>query len=536
MTAATTTILKWTPPGPVAARAYLNDHEITALQGPVGSGKTGTFVAKAQRGVRQQSPWRSDRVRRARLCILRDDYRKLWENFIPSWWEWVPQELLDAEGRKLISWVGSHGGPAVQTIRSAIKDPAMPTGIGICELEVHFLALGDNQSEQALEAFFGGLVFTWYWLNEAQTFNRTVFDYCVQRIGRYPHERDAQPVNPGLWMDFNAPIEGHFLHDMIIERKLIANRHYFRQPGGLDPNAENQKGHPRERYERMLMWMRKSEIDRKIHNKFGRKRDGQPVFEAFDDDRMVAPHELMPVHGRRLLIGIDAGLSPAAVIAQRMPNGQYRPLDEVVCEHGVGAERFGRRLGALLDSEKYVAFRGQDQILAVADPSSFDGVDKAAGERHWAARVAAEAGIRIRKAKTNAARTRRQAIEDCLVVVEGEPMYFMSPTCVTLRRAMNGGYRWRKVQFAGEERLSEEVDDNEFTHVADGDQYGAMEEGGYERALGREPNESNPVREKLERAGYAVSAPTGGGLRRARRARLRGEGRELMPLITGDDE
>ena len=531
----TTTIRKWLPPGPVALRAWASREPVVALQGPVGSGKTGTFVAKAQHGVTLQNKW-PDGVKRARLCILRDDYRKLWENFIPSWLEWVPETLTDREGRPVIEWVGSHGGPAVQTIRTAVKDATAESGIGTCELEVHFLALGDNQSEEALEAFFSGLVFTWYWMNEGQTFKRAVFDYCIQRIGRYPHERDAKPVAAAVWLDFNAPIEGHFLHDMIINRELVANRHYFRQPGGLEPDAENQKGHPRERYERMMTWMRKHEVERKVHNKFGRKRDGEPVYDTFDDDRFVSPHELQPVLGRRLIIGLDQGLSPAASIRQRMADGQWRLLDEVICEHGVGPERFGRRLGVLLDSKKYIAFRGQGQIRAVADPAGFGGVDKTTNEQDWAARVAAEAGIRIVPAKTNNPKTRRQAVEDSLVVIEGVPMFLMSPTCVTGRRAMNGGYRWRKVRFAGEERLAEEPDKNEFSHWADGDQYAAMEEGGYEAAVGRETNESNPVMDRARAAGYAVS--DGGRLRgiSARRARLEGGQHRLAPLISGEDE
>ncbi len=530
-----TTIRKWLPPGPVALRAWACREPVVALQGPVGSGKTGTYVAKAQymANLQERQP---DGVRRARLCILRDDYRKLWENFIPSWKEWIPETLVDPQGRPVIEWVGSHGGPAVQKIRTVTKDKASGDFV-ITELEVHFLAIGDNQTEDALEAFFSGLTFTWYWLNEGQTFRRSVFDYCIQRIGRFPHERDAKPMYPGVWLDFNAPVEGHFLHVLIVMRELVENLTYFREDGGLDANAENQKGHPRERYERMLTWMRKHEVERKVHNKFGRKRDGEPVYDAFDDATFVAPHELMPVPGLRLIVGIDGGLSPAATIRQVMPNGQKRVLDEVVCEHGVGPERFGRRLGARLDTLKYVQFRGQGQIRAVADPAAFGGTDKVEADPDWVARVSAEAGIRIYEAKTNKAVPRRQAVEDSMVVIEGVPMLWISPTCVMLRRAYNGGYRWRKVRFAGEERLSEEPDKGEFSHVADADQYAAMEEGGYEAAVGREVNTSNPVMDRARAAGYAVGERLPGRAISARRARREGgSAAHLQPLITGEED
>lgn len=539
----TTTVRKWEPPGPVALMSWASDAEVVALQGPVGSGKTGTFVQKAQRLVQRQNKW-PDGVRRARLCILRDDYRKLWENFIPAWWEWVPKELQDREGRKVIEWVGSHGGPAVQTWRTIVRDPSSATGFTICELETHFLALGDNQNEQALEAFFGGLAFTAYWLNEAHTMNRVVFEYCIQRKGRFPHERDAVPVAPAVWMDFNAPVEGHFLYDLITgadpKVKLVQGTHYFRQPGGLDANAENQKGHPRPRYESMMRWMRPHEIDRKVHNKFGRKRDGEPVYRYFDDEKMVAPEALEPDPSRRLIVSLDAGLSPAAVLSQRMADGQRRALDEVVSEHGVGPERFGRRLRQMLDQPKYARFRSGGNIRVVADPAAFGGVDKVAKDKSWAQRVGAEIGLTIHRARSNAIGVRHQSIEDCHVTIEGVPMYYMSPTCVVLRRANNGGYRWRKIRFAGEERLSDEVDDNEFTHVADADQYGAMEEGGYETAIGRpHVDDDNPVVERMVAAGYSAPQTLGGGIKSARRARLESRERERggarQALITGEE-
>jgi len=524
-----TVIRPWTPPGPKALAAFQSHEELIVLQGPVGSGKTGTFIAKALAGTMRQHPQpivkgaiarvpRAHAVRRSRLTILKNDYRRLWENFIPSWWEWIPQH----DPQNGIEWVGSHGGPAVQLATMALPDGT--AGL----LETHFMALGDITSDEALEDFFAGIQSTWIWINELQTFIELAFGKCFQRAGRYPREADGGSVDPGVWADMNAPVVDTWQHREIVSRRWIENRHYFRQAGARDPGAENLQHLPKGYYERQVRFMKKHEVERKVDNKFGRRLDGMPVHD-FDDALFVAPDELQPDHNLVLIIGIDAGGSPAAVLKQRRADTQLRVLDEVVCEHGVGPERFGRRLGALLDTAKYIAFRAPGRIRAVADPSAQYGSDKVEGERDWMERVGAEAGVRILPAKTNAPEPRRQAIDDCLKVEGTVPMFWLSPTCTVLRGALNGGYRWRKLNIANVERYDEKPDKNDYSHVAEACQYGAMEEGGYERALGRARDDSNPVRQLLQQNGYAtVTTPAHVG---RVPGRLRDVARHQRPII-----
>jgi hypothetical protein len=489
-----TTLRPWSPPGPVAAAAFASWASPLVLQGPVGSGKTGTFIWKAVAGTFMQTPW-ADGVRRARLLILRDDYRRLWNNFIPSWLEWLPKH--DPENG--VEWLGSAGGPASQVL--TMQSPDGKKAI----LEVLFMALGDDFSEQVMEDFFTGLQATWIWFNEWHTIPFVAFDKALQRVGRYPRSVDARVIGPGVWGDCNAPIVDTWHHLLITGGRLRPGISYFRQPGGDEAGAENTQNLYPGYYEKMRETMSAHEYERKVRNRFGRRLDGEPVYE-FDDATFVAANELAPDLSRVLLIGMDAGLDPAAVLGQRRADQQLRRLAAIVSEHGVGPERFGRRLGQLLDTPRFALFRKPGMILASADPSASYGVDKVEGESNWIERVEEEAGIRIRPAETNNAETRRQAVRDTLKVIEGVPMALFDPVhCAPLRQAYNGGYRWRKMKTIGVERYDPEPEKNQWSHVADADQYLSLLEGGFARAKGREPSDSNAVLELMRNQGLIAT-------------------------------
>ena len=58
--------------------------------------------------------------------------------------------------------------------------------------------------------------------------------------------------------------------------------------------------------------------------------------------------------GRTIFIGIDFGLTPAAVFGQTTASGQWRWIDELVTED-IGAVRFAELLGPMLRG-RYAGF------------------------------------------------------------------------------------------------------------------------------------------------------------------------------------
>jgi hypothetical protein len=507
-----TTLRPWSPPGPVAQAAFQSWGPVILIMGPPGSGKTGMLIWKPVAGAFMQNPY-PDGVRRARLWVIAIDYRRLWGSFIPSWFEWLPQHDPDNG----IVWVGPRGGPALQTI--SMKSPAGEVVV----LEVMFEAVGDDWSEEAIEAFVAGKQATWALLNEWQNMPRILWDKLGPRVGRFPRAADAKVVGPGIWGDLNAGVVESWQHLLCTGGARKRGVHLFEQPGAFDLDsggnriAENLKNLPPGYYEQMMLTMPAHEIERKIHNRWGRRLDGEPVFN-FDDRALVADLPLKPDYRRTLLFGVDAGLDPAIVFGQRMADGQLRRLAEVVAVvHGVGPKRFGEQVAALLASPRFAPFLVAKNIRGYGDPAAFHGNDKEdPDDAHWMDRFAQAAGLtgdmRPRPAPTNLPTPRQQAVRDTLVVEEGVPRGLFDPEHVpNLRRAYNGAYRYRKLRVVGAERYDPEPDKGPASHVADADQYLALLEGGYERAIGRSHNDGNAVLDLMRERGLIGGGEDGRG-------------------------
>ena len=122
-----------------------------------------------------------------------------------------------------------------------------------------------------------------------------------------------------------------------------------------------------------------------------------------------------------------------------------------------------------------------------ADPSAAFGVDAQQNAYDWIQAVANRTHIRFRGAPTNVPGTRWSAVRGPLIgTIDGtQPEFLLSPRCKILRRGFNSGYRFRKIQIAGENRYEDKADKNEYSHPHDALQYLMIGGGGYAAALGR---------------------------------------------------
>jgi hypothetical protein len=115
-----------------------------------------------------------------------------------------------------------------------------------------------------------------------------------------------------------------------------------------------------------------------IDNKPGYSRHGKPVYEEYNDDLHASKVSLRIIPALPLLWGFDAGLHPAALVVQWLPDGQFRFLKEFYLGH-CGPTRFGEHVKTWLDQNVPPEIKHQ----AWADPTAFDGVDKLSGELSW---------------------------------------------------------------------------------------------------------------------------------------------------------
>ncbi|HCS23302.1 MAG TPA: hypothetical protein PLW48_10130 [Alphaproteobacteria bacterium] len=480
--------LNFEPPGPVGDAFMQSMAPVNAIMGPVGSAKTSCLVMKTIQLAARQPRSKLDGVRYTKALFVRETFRQLYGTTIPSWWKWVP--------KKIGKWTGGLNQPGFHHIRFQLADAS------IVDLQAEFEALG----EQNVEELFKGKEFNLLNLNEGDTLSPDVLDNGVIRVaqGRYPGGAHVDPemcikqVN----IDYNAPDVENYLYKLKEENKPEGYA-FFRQPGGLDPNAENRKHATREGYEGMRRQLlargRDDLVRRNIDNEYGFTRDGKPVYAEYRDSFHCAGEELEPVRGITVFVDFDQGLRPAAVLRQTMPNGQLRVLDELYSE--TGSKGLAAALKKLAGSKKYTGVRivGGKCDPAGASPNGDEEeswIDKMNRLMGWAGRD------RITAAATNSIEVRLDAVRVKFKtsVDDGQPGILISSSCSVLRKGLAAHYKFKRKK-GTEEHEDVPVKKFPISDVQDALQYGALDEGGYEEAVGR-ARRARPV--------------TGGGMRVAK--------------------
>lgn len=471
------------PVGPVAGRFINSPAYISAIMGPVGGGKTtASFARYINLGLAQNSVWDDRRgcyVKRCRIAAVRDTYPNLDRTLIKSWHQWFPKTL----GK----WSGEAPRTHNFTLYIGTKGLA---GYFELDMELIFTAIGDNSVEDVLRGF----ELTGLHGNELDLLPRDMLDYGLGRIGRYPAAKDGGCARAQFFGDLNAPDEDNWVYDVFVNKSLDAELiaeiqeetgeqgpliEFFQQPGAREPGAENLHNLPKGYYTKQMLGMSQEKIRRLIDNKFGAVRDGMPVYPEYSDQVHCSLEPLRPVRGLPLRIGMDAGLTPAAVIGQRNAFGQTvilaelaTVLDEDDTLSSVGPTAFGEALADLLATR----FPGFPIEYAAVDPAASKGTDGSGNELNWLQIVAKVAKIRIRPAPVpnNSLDVRLEAVRRPLkrLIEAGRPGLVISSECKILRRGFNSGYKYRRTALAGGDgRYENKPFKNQYSHVHDALQY-----------------------------------------------------------------
>ena len=447
--------IEYEPPGPVA-RAFLeSDAFVRGIRGPFGSGKSTVCCVDILTRALEQKPG-VDGMRRSRWAIIRNTYPELKTTTIKTWHGLVPQNV----GR----WIDT--GPPTHIL----------TGDDF-EIEVLFLALDSPADVKKLLS----MDLTGAWINEAREVPKSILDGVTARVGRYPSKANGGPTWFGVMMDTNPPDSDHWWY-RLAEDDTPEGFRFFAQPSGISAEAENRENLPDGYYERICAGKSEDWIKVYVRGEYGFLQDGRPVYPEYRDS--VHARDVQPWPRVPLRIGLDFGLTPAAVIAQRNAVGAWRFLDEVVTEY-MGARRFGEQL------KRHLGEHWQNFEIAsiTGDPAGNQPLGPAAEKTVFT--VLAAVGIDAKPADTNDWTPRREAVAKALSsIIDGEPGLVIGPKCKVLRKAMMGGYHYRRLQIVGEERYQDKPNKNAFSHVAEAGQY-VMLGGGEGRAVVR----SKPLRQ-----------------------------------------
>ena len=264
------------------------------------------------------------------------------------------------------------------------------------------------------------------------------------------------------WTWTNPPDTDHWWY-RLFEEDRPDGWSVYHQPSGLSKEAENKVNLPPNYYERLQSGHDSAWIDVYVHGKYGYVKDGKPIFPEFSDTVHVLEDEPQIMRGV-VYVGIDFGLTPAAVIAQKSATDQWIIYDELVTED-MGAVRFGELLGQLL-KEKY---RGHT-IRAWGDPA---GEQRSQVDERTPFQILRAQGIPAVKAPSNDFMLRVESVAKALttLTMQAVPRLVISPRCRNLRKALAGGYKYRRVQVSGDERYHDKPDKGRYSHVAEALQY-----------------------------------------------------------------
>lgn len=483
----------WPRPKPLEDGTQPNGPAVCGIEGPTGSGKTGTLFRKLWRLAQKMPKSPVDGKRHFKAISLATTYRQLWRGPIPSFLELLPKHLGD--------WHGSPpDSPASHDIQARLEDGST------LHYQHEFAAIGEKySSEEELETFFRGSPATVWHLVEADTLPALALDFALNRSGRYPAVKHGLAPWFGVVFDLNAPRQTSWLYQKM-RREWTIGKEYFVQPpavlrdgmGGwrVNPHAENQENLPPGKYAGDAATLGDRLLRRMLAGEHMPDMRGKPVYGFytdpetgkaeghFDANRHIAKAPIPVLKHAPLAFGTDGGRQPGGWFVQEDPlTGQIRVVAEILTTHGTGEDRYGEMINAMLARAPFDGHwpRGgpnnMRDIIAGDDPSNHNGKDEKTGEGDWSLALKRVTGLDFRPggALANTRIPRIEVITNLLKapdVAPGVPKFMVSPTCPLTIEALEGAYRYAMKRVNSEKpQFEDEPEKNDFSHLIEGGQY-----------------------------------------------------------------
>jgi len=396
----------------------------------VGSTKTTAGIVKILMEGRKVAAC-EDGIRRSRCAVVRNTRQMLLDSTIPDFLKLFPE------------------GEAGVYLRTEMK---FIIKVDDLEIEVLFRGLDDTNDVRRLLS----LQLSFAMMDEVREINRDVFEALTGRLGRYPNgmqvphrpewgvDDKGNPIagcvddfgNPmkRIWGQTNPPDVDSYWGTYLTDPP--DNCFVTIQPSGRSPEADWIKHLPSDYYEDMMQGKAEDWISVYVDAEWGKSISGKPVFTSFKRDTHVAKEALKP-QGGLLIIGVDAGLTPAAVIGQVLYDGRVVVYDAVTSS-GMGALRFVREKLKPLLANKFPGFKS----VIIIDPAARQ---RAQTDERTVADIYKAEGFSVKYARTNAVVARLSAVDKFLNrIVDGKSGVLMCPVgAKDLIVACAGKYRYK---------------------------------------------------------------------------------------------
>lgn len=429
--------------------------------GPVGSTKTTASIMKIPYFAAQVAPG-VDGIRRSRYAVVRNTRQMLFDATIKDFLAWLPDGqagvFYKTEARFELIFNDVH-------------------------CEILFRGLDDANDVRRLLS----LQLTGAMVDECREINPDIYKALTGRVGRYPSGIHV-PHNPKWGLDDKGnPIQG-CVDDNGKPMKMVwgvtnppdrdtfwqeylssppDSVHVTIQPGGTSQEADWVHLLPTDYYEDLAVGKDPNWINVYIHSKWGESLAGKPVFPQFDDRLHVAEGELRPnrMGERPLIVGMDFGLNPSAVLCQTDPFGRLLVFESLT-SNGMGVLRF---IQTKLKPCLINRFAGIP-VMVIGDPA---GVQRAQTDERSCIDILKQEGFRALPAKTNSPVARIAAVDQYLSrLIDGKPGLLIDRDhCQDLIKALRTGYRY-KIKKSGE--MDDSPEKNNASHIADAFQYACL--------------------------------------------------------------
>jgi hypothetical protein len=425
--------------------------------GPVGSGKTTACIIEVLRRAMAQAR-APDGYRYTRFAFVRQTLKQLKDTVLKDMQNWLVG---------LGEW--------------RVSDNTFYLDFGDVKSEWIFIPLENAEDQARLLS----MQLTGAFISEIIECNFDILAPISGRIGRYPSGNRGIPTWCGILADTNMPVELSDWAKFMVEPP--ADWQVFIQPSGMSDKAENLNyllqnevttklpfNHPdrlaqgRKYYERFVeMYGSDSAwVKRYVYAEYGDDPSGEAVFKASFKSSFHVVRETFVIPGYPLIVGIDFGRNPWALIGQVDHMGRLLIHMEVPASN-IGLEKHvEQNLRPKLYSEKFIG----SKVILVGDPS---GIAKGTIAEETSFDALKRLGLPAFPAPTNDIDTRLRAVETLLgrQVNGGPALCINGPGCPWLVRAMSGGYRYKKHRDGGLRSIPEKFDKEGFSHVADCLQY-----------------------------------------------------------------
>jgi hypothetical protein len=436
--------LTYSPP-PTIERFMMSDALVRVLVGPVGSGKSMGSIMELLRRATQQTPSTGTKIRHTRFVIVRNTMAQLRLTVLTD-----IQQYLGPMTRYFVT-------DGTIQIRAPLDDGTVMHSDWI------MVPLDTKEDQRRLLS----MQLTGAWINEVREVPIDIVQPLIGRLGRYPSKLQGGPSWFGLIADTNPWDTDSPFHEKLVLNPA-KNWALFHQPSGVGPNAENAENLPPNYYENLMTDRDDDWAAVHVESQWGTSNAGQAVFRrSFHVPTHVRDLQAIINPLRPVLVGLDFGRTPAALICQVDTFGRLIVFEEIITDDMGLMQMVEEKLKPKLLADPYAGKRA----FVVADPA---GVQKSQHTEETAFDILKELGLLAYSASTNSIAPRLASVERLLrTTILGEPALQISRTgCPTLIHALGNKYRYRRKRDGQIEDTPEKL--HPWSDVADALQYACL--------------------------------------------------------------